>query len=81
MSQLEILSHVHRKCITQVLPNFFSNLKIVKTGQAAVLDTPSTLKNQTVFSVVSPCILALFPVTTNRLPGTSLRWATGSNDK
>ena len=43
--------------------------------------TPSTLKNQAEFSVVSSCILALSPVTTNRLLGSSLRWATSSNDK
>ena len=43
--------------------------------------TPSTLKNQAEFSVVSSCILALSPVTTNRLLGASLRWATGSDDK
>ena len=43
--------------------------------------TPSTLKNQAEFSVISSCILALSPVTTNRLLGASLRWATGSDDK
>ena len=46
--------------------------------------TPSTLKNQAELSVVSTCILALSPVTTNRLcmgGGGSLRWATGSDDK
>ena len=32
-------------------------------------------------SVVSSCILALSLVTTNRLLGASLRWATGSDDK
>ena len=43
--------------------------------------TPSTLKNQAELSVVSSCILALSPVTTNRLLGASLRWATGSDDE
>ena len=43
--------------------------------------TPSTLKNQSGVSVVSSCILALSPVTTNRLLGAPLRWATGSDDK
>ena len=38
------------------------------------------LKNQAELSVVSHCILALSPVTTNRLLGASLRWATGSDD-
>ena len=36
--------------------------------------TPSTLKKQAELSVVSFCILALFPVTTNRLLEASLRW-------
>ena len=39
------------------------------------------LKNQAEFSVVSSCVLALSPVTTNRLLGASLRWATGSDEK
>ena len=43
--------------------------------------TPSILKNQLELSVVSSCILALFSITTNRLLGVSLRWATGSNNK
>ena len=43
--------------------------------------TPSTLKNQAEFSVVSSCILALSTVTTNCLLVASLRWATGSDDK
>ena len=38
------------------------------------------LKNREELSVVSSCILALFPVTTNRLLGSSLRWATGCDD-
>ena len=38
--------------------------------------TPSTLKNQAELSVVSPCILALSTLTTYRLLGESLRWAT-----
>ena len=41
--------------------------------------TPSTLKNQAELSVVSSCILSLSRVTTNRLLGASLRWATGSD--
>ena len=43
--------------------------------------TLSTLNNQTELSVVSSCILSLSPILTNRLLGTSLRWATGSDDK
>ena len=43
--------------------------------------TSNTLKNQTELSVVSSCILALTPVTTNRLLGASLRGATGSDDR
>ena len=37
--------------------------------------------NKAELSVVSSCILALSPVTINRLLGASLRWATGSDDK
>ena len=43
--------------------------------------TPSALNNQTELSVVSSSILALSPVTTNRLLWASLEWATGSDDK
>ena len=39
------------------------------------------LKNQAELSVVSSGILALSPITTNRLPGAKLRWATVSDDK
>ena len=41
--------------------------------------SPSTFKNQAELSVVSSCILALSPVTTNRLLGASLRWAACSD--
>ena len=37
--------------------------------------------NQAELSVVSSCILALSPATTNRLLGATLTWATGSDDK
>ena len=61
--------------------NSLSDEKLKPTSRAMVLYDEHVKKNQTELSVVSSCILALSPVTTNRLLGASLRWATGSDDK
>ena len=53
----------------------------VNQGPVWWCHTPSMLKNQAELLIVSSCILALSPVTTNRLLGALLRWATGSGDK